>query len=100
MRDTSGPRLRGDDVDLNHLCVPCAASNRCAARPSCLFSNAPHRLFLASPAASLKPHASHMSDAELAKYKALMEEDFRKNRLLPGDPGYEYDKQVRAAARP
>jgi hypothetical protein len=37
-----------------------------------------------------------MSDAELARYKALMEEDFRKNRLLPGDPGYEYDKQVHA----
>jgi hypothetical protein len=35
-----------------------------------------------------------MSDAELAKYKALMEEDFRKNQLMPGDEGYEYDKQV------
>ena len=35
-----------------------------------------------------------MSDAELAKYKALMEEDFRKHQLKPGDEGYEYDKQV------
>jgi hypothetical protein len=35
-----------------------------------------------------------MSDAELAKYKSLMEEDFRKNQLKPGDAGFEYDKQV------
>jgi hypothetical protein len=38
-----------------------------------------------------------MSDAELAKYKSLMEEDFRKNQLKPGDVGYEYDKQVRGS---
>jgi hypothetical protein len=38
-----------------------------------------------------------MSDAELAKYKALMEEDFRKHQLKPGDDGYEYDKQVCAS---
>jgi hypothetical protein len=35
-----------------------------------------------------------MTDAEVAKYKSLMEEDFRKNQLKPGDEGYEYDKQV------
>lgn len=49
----AGLKLRGDDVNLNHL-----------------------------------------SDAELAKYKSLMEEDFRKNQLKPGDAGFEYDKQV------
>jgi hypothetical protein len=26
--------------------------------------------------------------------KLKMEEKFGKNRILPGDPGYEYDKQV------
>ncbi len=40
-----------------------------------------------------------MSDAELGKYKALMEEDFRKHQLKPGDDGYEYDKQVRTTLR-
>jgi hypothetical protein len=39
-----------------------------------------------------------ISDAELAKYKSLMEEDFRKNQLKPGDVGFEYDKQVPAPA--
>ena len=44
---------------------------------------------------SYHAHApTHMSDAELAKYKALMEEEFRKHQLKPGDEGYEYDKQV------
>ncbi len=73
-------KLRGDDVDLNHLLAPCIYEH---AHPS----HAP----------------SHMSDAELAKYKLLMEEDFRKHQLKPGDEGYEYDKQVRtvdAARRP
>ena len=41
-----------------------------------------------------------ISDAELAKYKSLMEEDFRKNQLKPGDAGFEYDKQVPAPALP
>jgi hypothetical protein len=40
-----------------------------------------------------------MSDTELAKYKALMEEDFRKHQLKPGDDGYEYDKQVCSTLR-
>jgi hypothetical protein len=66
----AGLALRGDDVDLNHLCALCCARVRGAA------------------------HSLLMSDAELAKYKALMEEDFRKNQLMPGDEGYEYDKQV------
>ncbi len=54
----------------------------------------------AHPHASYHAHApTHMSDAELAKYKALMEEDFRKHQLKPGDEGYEYDKQVCADRR-
>jgi hypothetical protein len=32
---------------------------------------------------------------ELHLAKMRMDQDFQKNRVLPGDPRYEYDKQVR-----
>ncbi len=35
-----------------------------------------------------------VTEVELQLAKAKMEEGFSKNRLRPGDPGYEYDKQV------
>jgi hypothetical protein len=31
---------------------------------------------------------------ELHLAKMRMDQDFQKNRVLPGDPRYEYDKQV------
>ncbi|GFR46471.1 hypothetical protein Agub_g8048 [Astrephomene gubernaculifera] len=34
-----------------------------------------------------------VTEVELKMAKAAMEQDFRKNQLRPGDPGYEYDKQ-------
>lgn len=37
-----------------------------------------------------------MTEVELKMAKAAMDEHFCKNRLKPGDPGYEYDKQVSA----
>lgn len=38
------------------------------------------------------------TEIELKLAKTKMEEKFTKNRVLPGDPGYEYDKQVGARA--
>lgn len=35
-----------------------------------------------------------VTEVELALAKKRMEQDFNKNRLKPGDPGFEYDKQV------
>ena len=35
------------------------------------------------------------TEIELRLAKTKMEEKFSKNRILPGAPGYEYDKQVR-----
>ncbi|PNW74679.1 hypothetical protein CHLRE_12g487350v5 [Chlamydomonas reinhardtii] len=35
-----------------------------------------------------------VSEVELKIAKQVMEEDFKKNQLRPGDPGYVYDKQV------
>ena len=37
------------------------------------------------------------TEIELKLAKTKMEEKFAKNRIMPGDPGYEYDKQVRAS---
>ncbi|KAG2452597.1 hypothetical protein HYH02_002834 [Chlamydomonas schloesseri] len=37
---------------------------------------------------------NRVSELELKMAKQAMEEDFRKNQLRPGDPGYVYDKQV------
>lgn len=34
------------------------------------------------------------SDEEVAKYKRKMDEEFHKNRLLPGQEGYVYDVKV------
>lgn len=35
-----------------------------------------------------------LDDEQLAKKKKVMSSSFEKNQLKPGDPGYEYDKQV------
>lgn len=35
-----------------------------------------------------------LDDYELDKRKADMDKDFEKNRLRPGDDGFEYDKEV------
>lgn len=35
-----------------------------------------------------------VSEKELAEYKRLMEKDFSAHQVKPGDPDYEYDKQV------
>lgn len=37
-----------------------------------------------------------VTEVELKLAKMRMEEDFMKNQLKPGDPGFEYDKQVSA----
>lgn len=37
---------------------------------------------------------NRVSEEELAAAKAEMDVDFERNRLKPGDPGFEYDKQV------
>lgn len=34
---------------------------------------------------------------ELKAAKAAMEEDFKRHQLRPGDPGYEYDRQLEFA---
>jgi len=39
-----------------------------------------------------------VSDVENKRAKALMEEGFRRNQIKPGDPGYQYDVQVRPRA--
>ncbi|XP_066941723.1 centrosomal protein of 19 kDa-like isoform X2 [Macrobrachium rosenbergii] len=35
-----------------------------------------------------------VSEEELAKKKKIMENSFEKNQVKPGDPDYEYDKQI------
>ncbi|XP_045618915.1 centrosomal protein of 19 kDa-like [Procambarus clarkii] len=35
-----------------------------------------------------------LDDEQLAKKKKVMNSSFEKNQLKPGDPGYEYDRQV------
>lgn len=39
---------------------------------------------------------NRVSEVELQMAKAKMEEKFTANQIKPGDPQYEYDKQVRA----
>lgn len=38
---------------------------------------------------------NRVTEVELKMAKLKMEENFEKNRILPGDPEYAYDKQVR-----
>jgi centrosomal protein CEP19 len=38
---------------------------------------------------------NRVSEEELRAHKSSMEQDFQKNRLRPGDEGFEYDVQVR-----
>lgn len=35
-----------------------------------------------------------LDDEQLARKKKVMNSSFEKNQLKPGDPGYEYDKQI------
>jgi hypothetical protein len=94
-------KLRGDDVNLNHLCVHIfrRRANRCSPGVPSHAPATPHpKHDMATRPHFACSHLLPMSDAELAKYKSLMEEDFRKNQLKPGDEGYEYDKQVQGGA--
>jgi hypothetical protein len=86
----AGLRLRGDDVNLNHLYVFLLEAQHHMLPLSQVPMWAIHSLCTTPLTRRLR------SDAELAKYKALMEEEFRKNQLRPGDEGYQYDKQVRS----
>ena len=40
-----------------------------------------------------------VTEVELHLAKAMMEEQFVQHQLKPGDPGFEYDKQVRRKRR-
>ena len=41
-----------------------------------------------------RENLNKLSDEELARRKRMMDKDFEKNRLQPGDPGFVYDKVV------
>jgi hypothetical protein len=43
------------------------------------------------------PACLQVTEVELKMAKMNMEGDFRRNQLRPGDPGYEYDKQIEFA---
>ena len=43
---------------------------------------------------------NQLTTEELAAHKLAMDDEFSKNQLKPGDPGFEYDKVVNFSKRP
>ena len=104
---THGKQLRGDTVDLNRVPkvrAPTLGSNRLSQGAETL---------LTGPGGDRRTQCDQHSNPtlfaqylvwrgvgveggqeELDEYKRLMEEDFRRNAILPGDPRYKHDVQV------
>lgn len=48
----------------------------------------------ASKSSLLEKDLNKVSEEELKLAKSLMNKDFERNQIRPGDPGYVYDKRV------